>query len=391
MKDKSLWICDDANFARFTHKDSIAFYLDKAKATGFNRVVVDVKGAGGYALFKSDFVPPFVEEGGVVCHRDWDYLETFIEEAHKRGMKVTAAATPFSVGCPMTGKGPCYDNPALMEHTCLEYLPSGMKKIEDDPAQVSAFLNPASEFGREYGLATIREIVSRYDIDGYCLDYCRYPGMYSDYSEESRKAFESYLGHEVSNFPQDIFTYGEDGEVVPGEYYRQWWTWRSGVIKSFIGEVRDMIQEVKPGLQLEYWAASWLHALYGNGQNWASENTTGYYEGLPWAEDTYNSTGFAESLDLFVTGTYLERVWGMDDLESIEYGLWRTKRDIGDACRIQGSLCAPNHLDQFDDAVYLCMKETSGVMVFDLVWVEKYDIWSKIKAGIDRAEKELAK
>ena len=41
-KPKYLWMCIDANFERFSHKDSICYYLDKAKETGFNQIVVDV-------------------------------------------------------------------------------------------------------------------------------------------------------------------------------------------------------------------------------------------------------------------------------------------------------------------------------------------------------------
>lgn len=29
-----------------------------------------------------------------------------------------------------------------------------------------------------------------------------------------------------------------------------------------------------------------------------------------WATPTYNRTGFADLLDVFITGTYLEKVWG---------------------------------------------------------------------------------
>ena len=59
-------------------------------------------------------------------------------------------------------------------------------------------------------------------------------------------------------------------------------------------------------------------------------------------------------------------------------------------CTVYGSLYAQNHLDQFDDAVYLCLKKTKGVMVFDIVQVIEHDLWDSIKRGIDRAEAEIA-
>ena len=40
---KYLWFDAEANFERFASKDSISYYLEKAKSVGFNQVVVDVK------------------------------------------------------------------------------------------------------------------------------------------------------------------------------------------------------------------------------------------------------------------------------------------------------------------------------------------------------------
>lgn len=46
--------------------------------------------------------------------------------------------------------------------------------------------------------------MKNYDVDAYALDYCRYPGDDSDFSADSHKAFEHYLGKKVRNFPDNI-------------------------------------------------------------------------------------------------------------------------------------------------------------------------------------------
>lgn len=383
-KTITAWICSDANFERFASKDSVDWYLDKIKATGFNQVCVDVKGADGQVLYNSDFLPAFTEHDGFVLeNRGWDYLGYFIEQAHKRDLSVMVSVAPFSVGIACTQFGAVYRNPELRKYTCVEYTSEGLIKLEDDLGEVGVNMNPCLEFAQEYGLRTLREVLSRYDVDALCLDYCRYPGGKSDFSDSSRVAFEKYLGHEVERFPGDVYSYGADGEEIPGKYYNQWWTWRGTVIKDFIGKVRDLRDEVRPDCRLEYWAASWLHAIYRNGQNWGSPDIK-WYEGLWWADDDYYKTAFADKLDMFITGTYLERVWDINDNESIEYGLMRSKRDIGDACDVQGSIYAINHLDQFDDACYLCLRDTDGLMVFDLCQIVSNNLWDKIKSGIDR-------
>ena len=41
-KEKMLWFDAEANFERFSKKENITYYLDLAKSTGFNKIVVDV-------------------------------------------------------------------------------------------------------------------------------------------------------------------------------------------------------------------------------------------------------------------------------------------------------------------------------------------------------------
>lgn len=389
-KPKYLWMCIDANFERFSHKDSICYYLDKAKETGFNQVVVDVRGVDGLVLYESDILPKLVEVDGFRCERDWDYLQYFLDQAKERGLKVTVSATVFPAGSQYHDRGLVFEDPSVAEMTCVEYTPSGMMKIEDDESKVAAFLNPVLPQAREHAMSVIRELLTKYDFDGYCLDYCRFPDGQSDFSQATREAFEKYIGEEVENFPQDIYSYAEDGSRVPGKFYKKWWEFRSMVIRDFIADVRKTVDDLQPDVKLEYWAASWLHAIYQNGQNWASPQSRFYEAYLDdWATPDYYKTAFADQLDVFITGTYLEKVWGMDDLESIEYGLYRSNRDVQGACAVYGSLYAQNHLDEFDDAVYLCLRDTEGLMVFDLVQVIRYNLWDKIKKGIDRAESEI--
>lgn len=386
-KVKCLWFTADANFQRFSYKDSICYYLDKAAETGFNHIVVDVKGIEG-ALYDSRLVPMMTESHGFRCVRDWDYLQFFIDEARKRGLGVSASATVFPAGSPYWNQGPVYEDPELKGLTCLEYTPEGMVKIEDDHDKVAAFLNPVLPESQEYALEMIREIISGYDLDGFCMDYCRYPDAESDFSEASKTAFEKYIGKEVERFPEDIFSYAEDGSRIPGKYYKEWWEFRSMVIRDFISRVRDLRDEVNPDVKLEYWAASWLHAIYTQGQNWASPKAGYWREYLDdWATEDYGKTGFADLIDVFMTGTYLERVWGMDDLESIEYGIARTLRDIAGECPVYGSIYAQNWKD-FEDAVYLSLSRTDGLAVFDIVQVIEFDLWDEIRRGIDRAEAE---
>ena len=57
-KEKMLWFDAEANFERFSKKENITYYLELAKSTGFNKIVVDVRPVQGDALFKSSYLTP---------------------------------------------------------------------------------------------------------------------------------------------------------------------------------------------------------------------------------------------------------------------------------------------------------------------------------------------
>lgn len=385
-KPKYLWFDAAANYRRFQERDSIDYYLDKALKAGFNRVVVDVRSVDGEALWPSDVIPRKDDRG-------WDYLGYFIEAAHSRGMELTVGTTIFPIGSPRAKRGPAYaENSEFKGRTCMLYLPDGMVSNDDYPEDVATFLNPAMPENQEYVLRFIKELTERYDIDGYSLDYCRYPGVISDFSEFSRRDFERYLGHEVECWPEDIYTYPKDGgPLTPGKYYKQWWSYRSKVITDFIVRANETIKGIKPDVELTYWAAGWIYGIYGNGQNWASPRHALHCDPYTdvWCEKEYMTTGFADKVDIFMLGAYLNNIYGLDDPNSVEYSIRRANNLIKGDCALYSSIYALNHPDNIEDAAYVCLRDSEGLMVFDICQVIQFDLWDDIRRAVERAEPEV--
>ena len=124
-----------------------------------------------------------------------------------------------------------------------------------------------------------------------------------------------------------------------------------------------------------------------DGQNWASEKHYDPSEMYPeWASKTYKHTGFANQLDVFMLGSYLTDVYGLDNNESIEYAIERAYNLIDDECSIYGTIYGENNKKNMEDAVYVCLTQSEGLMVFDIVQVINYNLWGDIKMGIERAE-----
>ncbi|MCS2764081.1 hypothetical protein NXV13_30215 [Bacteroides ovatus] len=124
----------------------------------------------------------------------------------------------------------------------MEYTPDGkMLDIREDKKKQELFLNPVRKDVRKFALSIVREIVRNYDVDAYALDYCRYPGDDSDFSADSRKAFEHYLGKKSGTF-QTIFSLGMLMERKnPGIYYKEWWAFRLMLSLVLCKEVRKEI------------------------------------------------------------------------------------------------------------------------------------------------------
>ena len=124
------------------------------------------------------------------------------------------------------------------EHTqCVEYTPYGLKKISENPYAFGA-INPCHPNTLKYIKRMITEIFTnpKYEcVDAYVLDYCRYMNINSDFSDYSRQCFEEYIGEQVPNWPEDIYTYNSDAfssywyDFTPGKYYNLWVEWRSQV------------------------------------------------------------------------------------------------------------------------------------------------------------------
>lgn len=398
VKDKPvvLWIDAEANFSRFRAKPDIKHYLDIAQDAGFNTIVVDVKPVQGDVLYESSFLPECRKLGyGTIENRGYDYLQFFIDEARRREMKIIVSTTIMTMGMPSAsgGTGPGYTDPYWDGKFCQEYLPSGIRDIRetDDYGTTFAFLNPVLPEVHEYIMKMVGEIVTKYDVDGYALDYCRYMNSNSDFSQASKDAFEKYAGVTVENFPEDIFTFAsaDKNDIKPGKYYNQWMEWRASVIQGIVHDIRTKIKSIKPSVDIHYWAASWW-PLPHTGQNWANkdiDSTTGNYW---WATPSYYKTGFANDLDVFQLGSYLNQVYGAGNPESVEYAISRCKRIIGDACHIYGTIsCADKDFD-LKEGVRLCYRETEGVMVFELSHIIRTKGWDKIREGIEAAKKDLA-
>ncbi len=414
-KPKLIWFDATANFRRLSSSDSICYYLDKVKQAGFTDVVIDVKPITGEVLYPSKIAPQMKEWHGFTRPDSLDFLNVFINESHKRDLKIHASLNTFSGGHNYIDRGLVYKDKS--DWQSVNYTDSGFVPITKQKHKYSAMLNPANKEIQDYEIAILKELVTNYpQLDGLILDRVRYDGIEADFSELSKQLFEKYISDKVENFPEDIFAWSKDakGNVVKieGKYYKQWLEWRVSVIYNYIAEARKEVKKINPKISFGDYTGAWYPTYYEVGVNWASSKYDPSKD-YDWATAKYKDFGYSELLDLYTTGCYFFEVTkeevernNADTVNRTEAGLSKGKeywysvegsaelvnKVVMKAVPVYGGLYVEqykekNSPEQFVKAVEMCLKKTDGLMIFDIVQLIEYDWWNAMGKGIKAGEK----
>ncbi|RAJ10939.1 glycosyl hydrolase family 10 [Chitinophaga skermanii] len=397
-----LWFDATANFKRFSYEDSIKNILDKCQQAGVTDVVIDVKPITGEVLYKSKIAPQMLDWNGDKRAADFDMLQVFINEAHKRNMVAHASMNVFVAGHNHFDRGVVYTSHP--EWQSLNYTDSGLVPISKIKTKYSAMLNPANPEVRAYELSIVKEIVDMYPtLDGIILDRGRYDGIQADFSPLSQQLFEKYIGKKVANFPSDIYTYkGKQRE--PGVLYKEWLEWRASVIYKFFADARKVAKKANKKIIFGDYTGAWYSTYYEVGVNWASKKYDPSKD-YNWATKKYKQYGYAELLDLFTTGCYFFEVAksevnkgdakaarteaGMETAKSplytVEGSAELSKDLVKGAVPVYAGLYVDQYAkdkNQFIKAMKMCRAKSDGVMVFDVVHIINNGWWDALTEGL---------
>lgn len=391
-KPIQMWIDAHANLSLFADKANITRYMEKMKATGFTEVYVDVKPGIGYALYDSDILPQLTKWENVTVNRDWDYLGFWLQEAERLDMSVIASVSVMGYGYTKTKEGLVYDSNTWDGKTQMGLKdaskPTVLTDIRNDLTVDGAMLNPCLPEVQNFVVSIIAEVATKYPkLKGIALDYCRWWSADYGFGDATISAFKAYSGKTLSSNNDIVTSTGGIGPI-----YKDWIEFRSMAVTNLITNIRTKVKSINPKLELHLWASADWSSRYSVGQNWASKN----YKPTPNSiyTDTYSKTGFADQLDVFSLGAYTENIYTSENPGSV----WSVENFVttydkftkGD-CKVYGSFASyayGTNANKVSDTVYLSLKNTDGVMAFEISHVINNNQWDAIEAGIDRVYKK---
>ncbi len=187
--------------------------LDELKSTGMNAIIVQVRSESD-AIYPSALVPwSRWLTGTQGKHPGYDPLAFMIEETHKRGMAFHAWFNPFRAS---TSKDP---GKLAAQHPARQH-PNWVV-----PHNNQLIFNPGIPEVRQHVIATILEVVNKYDVDGVHLDDYFYP-----------------YGKEAFTDDATFAAYNQGRFANKGD-------WRRDNINTFVRDLYQSIKSVKPQVE----------------------------------------------------------------------------------------------------------------------------------------------
>ena len=203
------------------------------------------------------------------------FFADFVEEAHKRNIKVHTWFETFYVG-PQNPK----DNPKSI----LAMNPSWGNKIKKDidsvdPSKSTSehngyFLDPANPYVQDFVVKLADEIITRYKPDGINLDYIRYPNCVSlnensnwGYTDYARNDFQTIYGVD----PADI--------LKTDPLWLEWNNYRREQVTNVVKKIGEMGKKSNTYISAVIFPDR-LAALDHKQQDWRTWTTRGYINGL---------------------------------------------------------------------------------------------------------------
>ncbi|MDP9955566.1 uncharacterized lipoprotein YddW (UPF0748 family) [Epilithonimonas hungarica] len=277
---RAVWIASVANI-NWPSRNDLSVDQQKQEAIqllnllvdlNFNAVILQIRPSAD-ALYKSPHEPwSYFLTGqiGQGPYPEYDPLEFWIEESHKRGLEFHAWLNPFRAHHSNGGQ--------ITSESMVKKSPDNIVKLKNG----MYWFDPADDRTQEQASKVVKDIVSRYDVDGIHFDDYFYP--YAEYN--GGKDFPDYKSWTL---------YQQSGGTLSRA------DWRRGNVNKFVKRIYDEIKAQKndvkfgispfgiwkPGFPAGIKGSSQYDELYADAKLWLNQGWIDYFTPqLYWPVDS---------------------------------------------------------------------------------------------------------
>jgi len=274
-----------------TTPEQIVATLDNLKSNGFNNIFLET-----YYHGKTIFPSKTMNKYGFTVQNEIfegiNPLKIWVEEAHKRDIKIHTWFQSFYVG----NKNPNIDQTSILaQHPewgnktkkCADCYGATMSVSEHN----GYFLDPANPNVQEFLLELITEIITEYKPDGINLDYIRYPNS-NPRNDKCAWGFSEYARNDFKSI------YGKDPVelTVSDAMWYDWNAYRRNIITNFVKKAGELGKENKTYISAVIFPDI-ASALATKQQDWRSWSSKEYIDGFTPLFLTYDSKMLASMMN----------------------------------------------------------------------------------------------
>ena len=130
-----------------------------------------------------------------------------------------------------------------------EYLGRLARYVRSQPTELEGlYLSPIEDQSADHTVAVVRDIVSRYAVDGVHFDYVRYPNDEFDYSRGALAAFRRSVIGDLSAADLRRYDARISGEplIYTAAFPERWHAFRAARMTVLMSRLRDTVRAEKP-------------------------------------------------------------------------------------------------------------------------------------------------
>ena len=289
VETQALWHTPNLvfNYYNESNKEGIIKFLKDVAETGFNRIYLETNEVGT-SYYNSSILKPH-EIFGQPYDEYKDYLECFVEEAHKLNLEVIVWVQVFRARD--TGKelAPCYKE----EWLSIDYYGNKCNFFDSTNPEVHEFL-----------MRQFSELVSNYKVDGLEYDYIRYdpsnildyPSVITDYgyTEISIKQFKELYHYSESEDIKDI--------LKNNNSRYEWVEFKKQRITDLLISSKAKLRNINPNLIFTaavYYDPNYINSYMQDWPKWVDSNIINFVEPMMYQKDT--NYFITHDVDLFIS------------------------------------------------------------------------------------------